>query len=84
MREKLRDDDGPQHTRSQRRTERRGSSLDPAFVFPTLTRLQSHVATFMDEGMSSTIAATSVSNKTEEAEREMAAPLNGRKMPLDV
>jgi hypothetical protein len=37
----------------------------------------------MDEGMSSTIAATSVSNKMAEAEREMAAPLNGRKMPLD-
>jgi hypothetical protein len=41
------------------------------------------MATFMDEGTSSTIAATSVSNKMEEAEREMAASLNGRKMPLD-
>jgi len=37
----------------------------------------------MDEGTSSTIPATSVSNKMEEAEREMAAPLNGRKMPLE-
>ncbi len=46
-------------------------------------RLQSHMATFMDEGTSSTMAATSVSNKMEEAEREMAASLNGRKMPLD-
>lgn len=50
---------------------------------PALTRLQSHVATFMDEGTSSTIAATSVSNKMEEAEREIAATRNGRKMPLD-
>ncbi|CAK9200224.1 unnamed protein product [Sphagnum troendelagicum] len=50
---------------------------------PALTRLQSHVATFMDEGTSSTIAATSVSNKMEEAEREIAAARNGRKMPLD-
>jgi hypothetical protein len=37
----------------------------------------------MDEGTSSTIAATSVSNKMEEAEREIAAARNGRKMPLD-
>ncbi|CAM6079189.1 unnamed protein product [Sphagnum tenellum] len=41
---------------------------------PALTRLQSHVATFMDEGTSSTIAATSVSNKMEEAEREIVLP----------